>query len=317
MKNAIQAESSIPTTFRKIKTVLTYPGSFFRYQSQPFRSFYHNFSKAAHFRTNARRCNAKSDAYSSGKLTIKEDDGYALFLPEQVPDNLAKEVVQEALSRIEKIDVEAVRKTSKKPYLLSLIKGEEIDRKSAIYKLVSHPEIVGSVGRYLKCFPVLTYIAVWYSPNLPGQQTGSQKYHLDHEDYRQIKAFMFIKDVGPQNGPFTLLPATESEKIQNAINYKMTPDDKQIDDEVAYEIVDRSLVKQMTGQAGSLALIDTSRCFHYGSREGTAPRIMLTFQYLTPFAYIMPWNWRKKSFLTHLRDPNMPEHERKLLGLDV
>jgi ectoine hydroxylase-related dioxygenase (phytanoyl-CoA dioxygenase family) len=180
---------------------------------------------------------------------------------------------------------------------------------------VKNPEIVGCVARYLKCFPILTYVAVWYSPNDLQDQTGSQKYHLDHEDFKQIKAFMAIEDVAKENGPFTLIPASESDRIQKKLGYTMTPENKQVDDEKMYEVISRDSAKPFVGSAGTLALVDTSRCFHYGSREGTKPRILLTFQYMTPFAYVMPWNWKKKPSLDHLHSENLPEFERKLLGL--
>ncbi len=312
-ENATQ--SSLPAPLRKLKTALTYPGAFFRYQSNSVRNFYHGFARIAHPRTYALRC--ANTNHLPKKLEIRDANGFAVFSPEQVPDGLAQRVVDEVRTHLKAIDIESIRKTAKKPYLLSVINGNEISRDSAIYKLVTHPEIVGAVARYLKCFPILTYISVWYSPNMPGEKTGSQQYHLDHEDYRQIKAFMFIEDIGPENGPFTLLPASESEKAQNVLNYKMTPDDKQVSDETMYRIANKTTSTRLTGPAGTLALADTSRCFHYGSREGKAPRVMLAFQYMTPFAYVMPWNWRKKTLLPHLHDKNMSSLERKLLGIEV
>ena len=48
----------------------------------------------------------------------------------------------------------------------------------------------------------------------------------------------------------------------------------------------------MTGKSGDLLLCDTSSCFHFGSRLGNKPRIILAFQYLTPFGFTIDWNWR-------------------------
>lgn len=311
-----QKTSALLVPLKKIKAAITYPGAFFRYKSNFARNFYHGLARAGHPRTYLQRCTA-NDLTTPQKLTIRDQDGFAVFSPDQVPDNLAHEVTTEIREKLKTLDIDAIRKSAVKPYLLTVIKPEEIERNSAIYKLVTNRDIVGSVARYLKCFPVLTYIAVWYSPNLPGQEKGSQRYHLDHEDYRQIKAFMFIEDIGDQNGPFTFIPADQSAKIQDGLNYKMTPDNKQIDDDVIYSIVDKSHARPLTGKAGTLGLIDTSRCFHYGSREGSAPRIMLAFQYMTPFAFVMPWNWRKKTFLSQLSTPAMSEKERQLLGLSI
>lgn len=313
----MQNASSLLTPLRKVRTALTCPGAFFRYQSNGIRTLYHNVARVAHPLTFARRCRGLANVNEPLSLAVPDQDGYAVFTPDQIPDDLARQVLDEVRGRLSSVDIESIRKTANKPYLLAVIDGKDIGRDSAVYRFVTHPVLVGCVARYLKCFPILTYISVWYSPNLPGEDKGSQKYHLDHEDYRQIKAFMFIEDIGPQNGPFTLLPASRSEKIQSALGYKMTPDNKQVDDEVIYGIVDRHEAVPLVGPAGTVALIDTSRCFHYGSREGTAPRIMLAFQYMTPFAYVMPWNWRHKKFLPHLHGANLSPPEKKLLGLEV
>ncbi len=312
MQDTAEAKTS-SAPLRKIKTALTYPGAYFRYRSNNLRSFYHTVSRLAHVRTRAARCNN----IASGQLAIDDAKGYAIFQANQIPDDLGIKAVQEIREKIKAIDVDAIRRAAKKPYLLKLLEGKDIPRDSYMYKLATHPDILNCVSRYLKCFPILTYMAVWYSPNLPGEIKGSQKFHLDHEDYRQVKAFLFIEDIGPENGPFTLLPADDSLAVQNAVNYKMTPDEKQIEDEQVYKVTGNDNAVRFTGPAGTLGLVDTSRCFHYGSREGKSPRLLLTFQYMTPFAFVMPWNWRKKPLLPHFHTGSMSTAERKLLGIDL
>ena len=311
----VKKKSGLPVPLRKVKTAITNPGAFFRYRSNAERSFYSAFSRFAHFKTRAARCDLPAN--SNNHISINDEDGYAVFTPDQVPDALAAAVVQEITEKLAHIDIEETLKSTHKPYLLNVITAKEFSRESAVYKLATHPKIVEGVARYLNCFPILTSISVLYSPNAAGQETGSQKYHLDHEDQRQIKGFMFIKDVGKKHGPFTLISARDSEDVQKKSNYKMTRDNKRVDDEMVYNIVDKDRAVSMTGDAGTMALIDASRCFHYGSREGTEPRIMLTFQYLTPFAYVMPWNWKRKRALSHFHDKDMSSYERKLFGLDV
>jgi hypothetical protein len=44
---------------------------------------------------------------------------------------------------------------------------------------------------------------------------------------------------------------------------------------------------------------------------------MLAFQYVTPFAFVMPWNWRKKVFLPHLSANGLGDDDRKLIGLQT
>ena len=118
---------------------------------------------------------------------------------------------------------------------------------------------------------MLTYIAVWYSPNDSTKDDGSQKFHLDHEDFRQVKGFVFIDDVEETSGPFTLLEAEASAGVQRAVHYRMTPAEKRVEDDVVFGIADRRRAVSLTGPAGTVALVDTSRCFHYGSRAGRRP----------------------------------------------
>jgi hypothetical protein len=40
------------------------------------------------------------------------------------------------------------------------------------------------------------------------------------------------------------------------------------------------------GPPGSAVFIDTSRCFHYGSRPAPQPRLLLYAQYLDPFCSV-------------------------------
>ena len=43
-----------------------------------------------------------------------------------------------------------------------------------------------------------------------------------------------------------------------------------------------------TGPAGTLAIGDTSRCFHFGRRPGQRRRRVVMLQYLTAFASVFP-----------------------------
>nr|MBI1231045.1 hypothetical protein [Cytophagales bacterium] len=306
---------SLPAPLRKIKTALTNPGTFFRSRSNFERKVYYSLSRFMHFRTRAQRC--VFAANNNMTFEIKDNQGYAILRPDEVPDGLAQAVIDEVMPKIQNIDIKEFQKTAYKPYLLNILKATDFSRDSAVYKLASHPRIVDSVSRYLKCYPILTSIAVLYSPNEAKEEQGSQKYHLDHEDLRQVKAFMLINDVDEDCGPFTFISAEYSDAVQTKIGYKMDGDEKRVEDEGIYSIVSKEDAKSLMGPAGTLGLVDASRCFHYGSRAGKKPRIMLTFQYLTPFAYVMPWNWRQRQFLTHLRSEDMSSRERKLLGVDI
>ena len=55
------------------------------------------------------------------------------------------------------------------------------------------------------CLPVLTYANVWYSPVLEEVAERRIALHLDHEDLRQMKVFIYCSDVDDSAGPMYLL----------------------------------------------------------------------------------------------------------------
>jgi hypothetical protein len=300
--------SQQPNIVRSIQAVLERPGAYFRYQPHVLRSFYHTAARILHPRTWVSRCLPLAFDNSPTPFAIDDDKGYAIITGIDTSGAVA-----EVRKIVADTDINDVRAKSVKPYLLTLLKDEQIAKDSEIYKLVTNKDLVKGVARYLKCMPILSYIAVWYSPN-----EAAQNFHMDHEDYRQIKAFLFIEDVDANTGPFTTLDAASSDTVQKTIGYRMTPDEKRVDDDVVYKIVSADNTQPLVGKSGDMALVDTSRCFHYGSREGNRPRILLTFQYMTPFAFVMPWNWRKKVFLGNLRQGRaLTPHEEKLLGVKI
>ena len=55
----------------------------------------------------------------------------------------------------------------------------------------------------------------------------------------------------------------------------------------------------ITGKPGDLLLCDTSSCFHFGSRLAIKPRLILAFQFMTPFSFSVDWNWKNSDRLPY------------------
>ena len=62
----------------------------------------------------------------------------------------------------------------------------------------------------------------------------------------------------------------------------------------------------MTGPKGSINLIDTSNCYHFGSRPGKKPRYLLMYQFLSSYSYYLPMKKNKTSII----------YESKILSSD-
>ena len=142
---------------------------------------------------------------------------------------------------------------------------------------------------------MITNLSLWYSPNDKVFKNSSQEYHLDHEDFRQVKGFLFINDIDHETGPLNIINAQQSNNIQKLINYKLTKSQKRVSDKTIKILKNKnSDIKEdvMIGGSGDLLLCDTSSCFHFGSRLGSKPRFILAFQYITPFGFSVDWNWK-------------------------
>ena len=54
-----------------------------------------------------------------------------------------------------------------------------------------------------------------------------------------------------------------------------------VTDERMYEVVDPSERIVFTGKRGDVLFLDTSRCFHYGSRDAVEPGYRIMYAYTT------------------------------------
>jgi len=130
--------------------------------------------------------------------------------------------------------------------------------------------------------PILMRINVLYSPNDEVIEASSQFFHLDPEDVIMTKIFVFVEDVDAEAGPTTVLPADASAQVRHAIGYRKG----RVADDVVASIGGAENLVECTGPAGTLAFLDTCRCFHMGSRVASKPRYAIMIQYVTPYAAI-------------------------------
>ena len=101
-------------------------------------------------------------------------------------------------------------------------------------------------------------------------EVGSQLYHLDFADEKQLKLFVYADLVTPDNGPFTFTPIAATEKAIATYGY----DRGRLSIDEVRQAVGADGEIQVTGPAGTALLCDTSRCLHYGSNRNKTVRIV-------------------------------------------
>ena len=203
-------------------------------------------------------------------------------------------------------------KSFKKNYLQSIYFDLSLD--NPFFKLALNKELVSIASHYLGFVPILSNINLWYSPNDGSLQEGSQLYHLDWADVKQCKLFIPLHEIDEETGPTTFLSALESNKVVDAINYRLSEKENRVEDDIVYSIANKSEVQSAVGKPGEIFFCDSCRCFHYGSRKALKPRSLLMIQYLSPFSFTHPIFYKGKSKFSHLSSPDASEFEKMVIG---
>jgi hypothetical protein len=172
---------------------------------------------------------------------------------------------------------------------------------------------VRAVTAYLRVAPILSSIDVYYSRSVDRELMSSQLLHCDGDDTRQIKIFVLCTRVDPSSGPLMLMRSNQSEALRRKLGYEYR--NRVTDDEAVAALGELELTP-VQGEPGTTVLADTSRCFHYGSRvDGIGEsRLVAMFQYLTPYSFMLPRDYRRVAPFRQLADATSSRLERLVLG---
>jgi hypothetical protein len=247
-------------------------------------------------------------------FAIERDRGYLALPPAAFP--AAAPVVEEANALLDGIGHEGLLEYVKKPMARGFVPPSAYELDSPYMQLALSRDLVAPVAAYLGVVPVLNDIDVWYSPYHERPPRSSQLWHRDHADTEQIKVWLHCNDIGPDSGPLTIVDAADSDELAARVGYVQL-EGRVPDEDVAAVVGPEGLVA-LTGSRGTVDFVDTSRCFHFGSRvtspDAPARRVVL-IQYLTPYAFEFLSDHREEARYRHLgRDGTLEEIERLVLG---
>jgi hypothetical protein len=172
-------------------------------------------------------------------------------------------------------------------YLFHLNDVPDLFQYPGLLHFPTSSEVLATVSEYMGMVRVFSQtrpkgVRVFESTNqfnTSTEFTASQLYHLDLHDSPLVYAILLVRDITEENGPWNFLPASASSKVVKALNYQAKGEPYRVTDERMYEIVDPSERISFTGKRGDVLFLDSSRCFHYGSRNATVPgyRVMYAF----------------------------------------
>ena len=292
--------------YEKIILILKQPGVLIRYRSLQIRKIYFYLSKYFHlkiFFKRKRKIDYKSNLHLYGfekieiETLIKNDLNIGSMISE-LEEKIKNFNYLNKNSHIETFDIPDI-----------------FDTDSKVFNFLTSKYLIDLVSKYLGCIPLLTYSSIWYSNNQKIFENSSQEYHLDHEDYMQVKGFLYLEDIDEKNGAMNLFSKEYSKRVVREINYKTSPERKRVEDGLFSKYENEKIVCK--GKKGTLYLVDTSKCFHCGARKSLDSRLLLTFQFITPWANYLEWNWKNSEIIkkNNWKIKELNNIQKKIIGI--
>jgi hypothetical protein len=257
-----------------------------------------------------------ADLADRAHLSIPEDKGLLVVPPGTIAE--AARVVESATELIDSIGHERlVRKYNKRNDTMSrgFLPDDARELSSPYMRFALSEHVVGPVTAYLGVVPILCDFDVWYSPPAEDAPRNAQQWHLDGDDTTQVKVWIHCHDIAPESGPLTALNAARSEAFAEEISYDSSVEYRIPDEKVDAFIAGDELTP-FVGPPETVDFVDTSRCFHFGSRvaPGAPARRVYYAQYVTPYAFKFPQDHREEAPLRDLASESSSELEALLLG---
>lgn len=232
----------------------------------------------------------------SDNYSIDTNIGYKAFPAATFPESDA--ILRAADDVFQNLDVDDLVETNKKfdnhaykPQLLHIdLDKQHLDVESPFFKFALGPDLIASISSYFGVVPILYRVNYWYSRYVDAEQPiNSQIFHLDWDDMKTIRVFLYVTDVTEDQGPMVILNAEESVKVSNELDRRRIKYWR-VSDEDMYSIVEPSHFQSLAGPRGLTAMADPASCYHYGSRArpGSSPRFLVSFWYVSPAAFWLP-----------------------------
>jgi hypothetical protein len=210
------------------------------------------------------------------------EDGY-VDVSSLVDRALAVAVAKVAEGKVSRLDeLTGKQQLGHKSFWVSLLDEDLVDGAFAtdhpFVRYALQPGILRILGDYMHDLPQLSDVLLTLSrPTENKPLSYSQLWHLDHDDKRVCKLFIYLTDVrDTADGPLTFIPAPSSKPFRNTLKSHMS-DDK------VFTRVDRSAIKEIIAPRLSSFIVNTARCLHMGSRiQSDRTRLLYTATYIQP-----------------------------------
>jgi hypothetical protein len=173
-------------------------------------------------------------------------------------------------------------------YFQDVWQPEDATRYPSFLDFATSTDVLATVSRYLQCIPVLSTTlpagirfvessaAFDDQPDCPHD---SQLYHIDYYSLPNVYVLVLLRDTTRAHGPWTFIPRARSQVVKAKLGYGKQGRGYRLSDEEVYSVVDPGEVIEFTYPRGTVLFIESSGCFHFGSRNAVQPRFQLMYGY--------------------------------------
>ena len=164
----------------------------------------------------------------------------------------------------------------------------DLEKYPSFLDFTTSSDVLSTVSHYLRSIPTLSTTLPsgirFVESNAafddqPDKPHDSQLYHIDYYSLPNVYVLVLLRDTAPENGPWTFLPRSVSQAVAKKLDYWTKRHGYRLSDELIYSVVDHKKVIEFCGKRGTVLFIESSGCFHYGSRNSVQPRFQLMLGY--------------------------------------
>lgn len=214
------------------------------------------------------------------------------------------------------------RQGTDKPFLYNIADPEvAVERFPELLDFICSSEVIAASAPSFGYVPMLaglrpTGIRVMesstrYDPAPEGPWRASQLYHLDYHSSPTLYVIVALRDIGPDDGPLHFIGREASQRIAAELGYGRRGVPYRLTDEQVFEIVDPSEVQVAAVPAGTVLFIESSACFHMGSRNPATDRYQLQYSLVSPVSNDFMELWQTRQ--SYPVAPDAPQLRRFML----
>ena len=216
------------------------------------------------------------------------EEGYAKMpfrLSEQICDFLVEEskgfkydcvVRDENGMRHEKIDI---LKERPEATITASAEVKSLMKNKLIRDIADDNVIKSIVSILLRCKPSIHSLNFWHSyttPNGKAESECAQEFHYDLDEFRWLKVFIFLTEVGIEDGPHIYIRGTH--KVSAKPRALLNKGYGRISDEEMSRFYPKDTWQTITCKPGTIYIADT-RCYHKANPVLNGKRTVLQPQY--------------------------------------